>query len=157
MQTMRVITSTFRHWYLYAVVAVCFLSSCSPYVVSNYDDLAVFRKGMTTAEVDKIFDDDDLKSLHTFTVPNTPYVIKNTQVVVQFLRTTQNNPGFAGTPGTVQTSYQSRFNTFRMLFKENKLVYWGFDYEFLQHPDAEIRNMGEMMRELGIKYNPRED
>ncbi|MFN5865903.1 MAG: hypothetical protein ACK45R_02785 [Candidatus Kapaibacterium sp.] len=140
-----------------ALFCACVLCSFSPYVVSNYDDLAVFRKGMTTAEVDKIFDDDDLKSLHTFTIPNSPYVIKNTQILVQFLRTTQNNPGFMGSPGTAQTSFQSRYNTFRMLFKENKLVYWGFDYEFLQHPDPEIRNMGEMMRELGIRYNSQDD
>lgn len=130
-----------------------FLGSCSTMVISNFDDLSYFRKGMSMEEVDKYYDDDDLRQVHTFPIPNSAYVLKNTQVLVQFLQSTQNAPGTFGNVNQ-QTTFRSHFNTFRLLFKNNKLMYWGFDYEFLTHSDPEIRQIGEMMRAFGIKEHP---
>ncbi|MFM7773530.1 MAG: hypothetical protein ACKOAG_02645 [Candidatus Kapaibacterium sp.] len=140
------------------ILFICIMVSvswggCSTMVVSNFDDLSYFRKGMSMEEVDKFYDDDDLKKVHTFPIPNSAYVLKNTQVLVQFLQSTRNAPGTVGYANQ-QTTFQSRFNTFRLLFKNGKLLYWGFDYEFLSHSDPEIRQIGEMMRAFGIKEHP---
>lgn len=136
------------------VLSIMLLGSCSSLVVSNFDDLSYFKKGMSAAQVDRFFDDDDMQKVHTFAIPNSQYVLKNTQVLAQFLQTTQTNNNSFARPGAVQTQFFTRYNTFRLLFKNDKLIYWGFDYEFLNNSDPEIRQIGEMMSAFGIKHVP---
>lgn len=135
-------------------VSMMLLNSCSSLVVSNFDDLSYFKKGMSGEQVDRFFDDDDMQQVHTFAIPNSPYVLKNTQVLAQFFQTAQANNNSFIRPGAMQTQFVTRYNTFRLLFKNDKLIYWGFDYEFLNNSDPEIRQIGEMMSAFGIKHVP---
>ena len=127
-------------------------SSCSSVVVANYDDLSMLRKGMSPAQVDSLFDDDRLKESNTFSIPNSPYMVKNLQVMVQYL---QYNETVAGSTAT-RTRTIIRHNTFRMIFKNNALLSWGFTYDLLNANDPELKKVGEMLRAIR-EINERED
>ena len=127
-------------------------SSCSSVVVANYDDLSMLRKGMSPSQVDSLFDDDRLKESNTFSIPNSPYMVKNLQVMVQYL---QYNETVAGSTAT-RTRTIIRHNTFRMIFKNNALLSWGFTYDLLNANDPELKKVGEMLRAIR-EINERED
>ena len=112
----------------------------------------MLRKGMSPAQVDSLFDDDRLKESNTFSIPNSPYMVKNLQVMVQYL---QYNETVAGSTAT-RTRTIIRHNTFRMIFKNNALLSWGFTYDLLNANDPELKKVGETLKAIR-EINERED
>ncbi len=105
-----------------ALVCLAFLSACSSFVGEK---LLKIRMGSTVTEVTAA--DGDL-------VEPTPVKIQNDglsskseySMLISTLRAANND------------------NYWIYAFKDNKLIYWGYPYQFLRSEDKELRSFGEV-------------
>ncbi len=141
-----------KHLLFACVVALCLeLVACSTPTNARLNDFAFLQKGMTVSQAQDVFRDRRVVFDFTYNLPSVPYQVITTRVMVEkadrdstvhYSATsgsgTRNSPIGIASDATYRVS-ESFFNNFRLVFKEGRLVFWGYDYEMRMSEDAELR------------------
>lgn len=113
-----------------ALVAV--LGACKTYM--GYDELRHLRKGMSAREAEEGF---DLEPVATYNIAyeGVRYEARKYDMQIGTTTTTSSTGGYMGANGSYvpATTYTSKYaNTmgYILLFRDNRLLYWGFLAEF---------------------------
>lgn len=142
-----------RIFLLAAVVAIVTgLGSCKTYM--GYDELRHLRKGMSAREAEKEF---NLEPMATYNIlhEGITYEARKYSMQIGTTQTTSSTGGYVGANGVFvpTTTYTKNYaNTmgYILLFRDNRLLYWGFLTEFSKAEDPLITSLSA---ELRGRYN----
>lgn len=145
---------SFRYFTLGLIFALT-ASSCKTY--TSYDDLMHLKKGMSSRDAEKEFDLEASKE-YKISQNGTTYLAKRYQMQIGTTTTTTSSGGGFGPGGysaPVTTTTKSA-NTvgYVLLFREDRLLYWGFLQEFSKSEDP---TMLELSAQLRTKYYEKTD
>lgn len=128
-------------------------SSCKTY--TSYDDLMHLKKGMSSRDAEKEFDL-EAKNEYTIYQSGATYIAKRYQMQIGITTTieTETEPGNYD-PGTKQrTPDRKRKRTVKtadvvgylLLFRNDRLIYWGFLQEFAKCEDPAVADLSSQVR-----------
>ncbi|GAB1430105.1 hypothetical protein MASR2M18_09380 [Ignavibacteria bacterium] len=138
-----------RITFLIAVVALTAgLGSCKTYM--GYDELRHLRKGMSSGEAEKQFELEPA-SKYNITHKSASYEARRYSMQIGTTQTTASTGGYVGAngvyvPGTTYTSNQANTLGYILLFRDNRLLYWGFLTEFSKSEDPLIVALSDELR-----------
>ena len=145
-------------------ISLGFITACN--IPSHHSTLDAFygiEVGTSKPELLQRVKDNDEDNFWEFTNKSEFNIsVQNKQYQIFDYATSTSNYSYSstsstsiGSPSYGTTTYTSTtYHSYRMYsryiftFKENKLIYWGFLYEYLRHPDPEIAAIGNTLRLL---------
>lgn len=112
---------------------------------------------MSSRDAEKEFDL-EAKNEYTIYQSGATYIAKRYQMQIGTTTTTTTTGGFYGaggyTPGTSVTTSSANTVSYLLLFRDDRLIYWGFLQEFAKCEDPAVADLSSQLR---TKYYQKDD
>lgn len=130
-----------------AALIIVAVSSCKTY--TSYDDLMHLKKGMSSHDAEKEFGL-EAKSEYKISQSGAAYLAKRYQMQIGTTTSTSSSGGSFGpggyTPGPTITTTSANTVGYLLLFRDDRLLYWGFLQEFAKCEDTTIMGLSSQIR-----------
>ncbi len=141
--------------FLFLAILSIALNSCKTYM--GYDELRHLRKGMSARDAESEFDLEP-KKIYTIRHEGATYQARRYDMQIGVSTTTTTDPGFVGTNGVYNygtTTQKKSANTigYLLLFRDDRLLYWGFLQEFSKSEDPNIFALSSEIKKLYYQDN----